>query len=127
VPDAVWQGAAVVVAVAHLAVVLFVVGGGFVARRRPGLRRAHLAVVAAVVTVAVLGATCPLTDLELWLRELGGVGAYRGGFIEHYLVAPVYSPGLTTPVQVLIHVAAVATNLVAYRDVVTARRARVAG
>jgi hypothetical protein len=127
VPDAVWQGAAVVVAVAHLAVVLFLVGGGFVARRRLGLRRAHLAVVTAVVTVAVMGAPCPLTDLELWLRELGGVGAYRGGYIEHYLVRPVYSPGLTAPVQVLIHTAAVATNLVAYRDVVAISRAGAAG
>jgi hypothetical protein len=114
VPDAMWQGAAGVVAVAHLAVVLFLVGGGFVVRRRRGLLWAHLAVVTTVVTVTVLGAPCPLTELELWLRELGGVEAYRGGYIEHYLVAPVYPPGLTLPVAVLVNTVAVATNVVAY-------------
>jgi hypothetical protein len=114
VPGAVWQGAATVVAVAHLAVVLFLLCGGFVVRRRRALLWAHVAVVTAVVTVAALRAPCPLTELELWLRELGGVDAYRGGFIEHYLVEPVYPAGLTPPVQVLLHVAAIATNLVAY-------------
>ena len=114
VPGAVWQGAAVVVAVAHLAVVLFLVGGGFVVHRRRGLLWAHLAVMTAVVTVALLREPCPLTDLELWLRGLGGVEAYRGGYIEHYLVQPVYSPGLTTSVQVLIHTVVIAANLVAY-------------
>jgi hypothetical protein len=108
------QGAATVVAAVHLAVVLFLVGGGFAARRRRGLRWAHLAVVTAVVTVALLRAPCPLTELELWLRERGGVDAYRGGFIEHYLVRPVHPAGLTPPVRVLIHVVAISANLVAY-------------
>ena len=113
-PAVVWQGAAVVVAVAHLAVVLFVVGGGFAARRRRGLLWAHVAVVTAVVTVALLRAPCPLTELELWLRGLGGVEAYRGGYVEHYLVRPVYPAGLTPPVEVLVNSVAAVANLVAY-------------
>jgi len=114
VPSALWQFAAVVVATAHLAVVLFVIGGGFVVRGRRPLLWAHLTTVTAVVTVAAFRVPCPLTEIELWLRELGGVDTYRGGFVEHYLVRPVYSPGLIAPAQVVINVVAIATNLVAY-------------
>jgi len=126
VPDALWQAAAVAVGLAHLAVVLFLVGGGFVARRRRPLRRAQLAVVAAVVAVAVARQPCPLTELELWLRALGGVPPYRGGFVEHYLVRPVYPAGLTPPVSVLVHGIAVTANLVAYARIAS-RRSQPAG
>jgi hypothetical protein len=102
------------VAVTHLVVVLFLVGGGFVVHRRRALLWAHVAVMTAVLAVALLREPCPLTDLELWLRGLGGVEAYRGGYIEHYLVRPVYAPGLTTTVQVLIYTVVIGTNLVAY-------------
>jgi hypothetical protein len=122
VPDAVWRVAAVVVAVAHLAVVLFVVGGGFAARRRGRLRYAHLVVVAAVVAVALAREPCPLTELELRLRALGGVPPYHGGFVGHYLVRPVHPAGLTAPVAVLVDGFAVAANLLAYR-----RRSQPAG
>ena len=118
-PSAVWQAAAVLVGVAHLAVVLFLLGGGFLARRRRPVLLAHVAVVTAIVTVAVLREPCPVTELELWLRELGGVDPYRGGFIEHYLVSPVYRAGLTPAVQVLIHTVVVGVNVVAYTRRVT--------
>jgi hypothetical protein len=121
VPDAGWQVAAVGVGLIHLAVVLAVVAGGFVARRRRALVRAQLALVAAVVAVAVAGAPCPLTELELALRAAGGVDPYRGGFIEHYLVEPVHPAGLTARVQVLLHAVAVAANLVAYRGLLLGR------
>ena len=109
-----WQGAAVAVAVVHLAVVLFLLGGGFLVRRHRRLLPLHLAVVVAVVAVAVVQAQCPLTELELWLRERGGLEVYRGGFIAHYLVRPVYAPGMTSPVEILVNAFAVVVNLVAY-------------
>lgn len=114
VPVAVWQALATVVAVVHLTLILILVAGGFVARRRRRLMAAQLAVASAVVTVAVLRAPCPLTQLELRLRELGGVEPYRGGFVEHYLVAPVHSAGITPGVQLLLYAIVVATNVVAY-------------
>jgi hypothetical protein len=122
VSDAGWRAAAVAVAVVHLAVVVFVVGGGFAARRRRPLLCAHLAVAAAVVVVAVARQPCPLTELELRLRALGGVPAYRGGFLEHYLVRPVHGAGRTLPVALLLNGIAVAANVVAY-----ARRSQPAG
>jgi hypothetical protein len=110
----VWQGLAAAVAVAHLTMVLFLVAGGFLARRRRRLRGAHVAVASAVVTVAVMRAPCPLTQLELWLRQLGGVQPYRGGFIEHYLVAPVHPAGVTPGIQLLLYAIVATTNIVAY-------------
>ena len=62
----------------HVAVVAFVVGGlvlvivGNVARWRwvnaLWFRLAHLGAIGVVVAQAWLGATCPLTRLEMWLR-----------------------------------------------------------
>jgi hypothetical protein len=129
VPDAVWQAAAVVVALVHLAVVLFLVAGGFATRRRRPLLYAHLAVVAAVVAVSVAQEPCPLTELELRLRELGGVPPYRGGFVEHYLVRPVHPAGLTAPVSALVNAIAVTANVVAYarRPAARSQPAGVAG
>jgi hypothetical protein len=114
VPSAVWQGAAAVVALTHLAVILFLVGGGFLVRRRRGLLWAQVAVVSGVVGIALAHAPCPLTELELWLRRLGGAGTYRGGFIEHYLVRPVYPAGITPRVEVLMYAVVITTNVLAY-------------
>ena len=83
------------VLVLHVAVVLFVVGGlalvvvGNLARWRWvngwWFRAAHLGAIALVVAEAWLGATCPLTTLEVWLRSQAGTAAYERGFIEHWL------------------------------------------
>jgi hypothetical protein len=80
----------------HLGVVCFVVGGlgavvvgnllGWRWVNRWWFRVAHLGAIAFVVLQAWLGATCPLTSLERWLREQAhGVRSYQGGFIEHWV------------------------------------------
>lgn len=83
------------VLVLHLGVVVFVIGGlllillgnrrgwGWVNRR--GFRLAHLAAIGTVVVQSWLGATCPLTMLESWLRVQAGAAAYGSGFIEHWV------------------------------------------
>lgn len=97
-----WQAAADAVLVLHAAVVLFVVGGllmvvlGNVARRaaggplwpwvnRPWFRLLHALAIATVVMQAWLGITCPLTDLEWWLRAQAGQAMPAQGFIELWL------------------------------------------
>jgi hypothetical protein len=50
----------------------------------------HLAAIAVVVAQAWLGATCPLTGLELWLRAKARQGTYSGSFIEHWLQRLLY-------------------------------------
>jgi hypothetical protein len=89
-----------VVLLLHLGVVVFVLGGlvaivvGNMLRvawvNRPLFRWAHLVAIAFVVLQSWLGATCPLTTLENWLREQAGQPAYEAGFIEHWVSAVLF-------------------------------------
>ena len=49
------------------------------------LRVLHLAGVFIVAAQAWVGVICPLTSLEMWLREQGEIATYSGSFIEHWL------------------------------------------
>ncbi|TFZ02235.1 DUF2784 domain-containing protein [Ramlibacter henchirensis] len=79
----------------HLGIVLFVVGGlvlivaGNALRwswvNAPAFRFAHLAAIVYVVAQQWLGAVCPLTTLENWLRTQAGESGYAGGFVEHWV------------------------------------------
>jgi len=85
---------------AHLAVVVFMVGGlvlvlvGNVQHWRWVnsllFRVAHLVAVGVVVIQAWLGELCPLTILESWLREQAGEAAYAASFIEHWVQRVLY-------------------------------------
>ncbi len=84
----------------HVAVVLFVVGGlalivvgnlrGWRRANAPWFRLAHLLAIGVVVAQAWLGAACPLTTLESWLRSRAGAAPYEAGFIEHWLQRLLY-------------------------------------
>ena len=54
------------------------------------LRVAHLVGICIVVAQAWAGVICPLTTLEMWLREQGGLTGYTGSFIEHWLQTLLY-------------------------------------
>ncbi len=99
-----WQWLADAVLALHFAVLLFVIGGalavlagglrGWPWVRAPLWRWAHLAAIGVVVAQAWLGAHCPLTLLELWLRRQAqgaGLGVlYAQSFIEHWLQRLLY-------------------------------------
>jgi len=84
----------------HVAIVLFVVGGlvavlagnwrGWGWVNRFWLRLAHLAAIAVVVAESWIGAACPLTTLEMWLRLQAGGRTYGGSFIGHWLQRLLY-------------------------------------
>ena len=79
----------------HFAIVLFVIGGlasilvGNWLRWRwvnyRTFRFAHLLAIGFVVVQAWLGATCPLTTLESWLRLQAGLLPYESGFIQYWV------------------------------------------
>ena len=56
----------------------------------PWFRTAHLAAIGVVVLQSWLGMICPLTILEMALRERGGGATYTGSFIAHWLEALLY-------------------------------------
>ena len=84
----------------HVGVVAFVVGGlvlvvaGNLARwhwvNALWFRLAHLGAIGVVVAQAWLGASCPLTQLEMWLRVQARASTYSGSFIEHWLQRWLY-------------------------------------
>ena len=88
------------VLVLHVALVVFVVGGlvavlagnlaGWRWVNRVGFRLAHAAAIAVVAAEAWFGLTCPLTTLEMALRERAGAPTYGGGFVEHWLHRLLY-------------------------------------
>lgn len=108
----------------HLAFIVFVVGGGFLAWRfRPAVL-AHLPALAWGIWIEVSGWICPLTPLENHFRALAGEAGYRGGFIEHYLIPVIYPPGLTRGIQWTLAAVLIALNLVAYGGLLIRRRRR---
>ena len=58
--------------------------------RNPWFRLIHLLTITVVVIYAWLGIGCPLTTLEMALRERGGEAVYTGAFMSHWLDALLY-------------------------------------
>ena len=112
------------VLILHLGFILFVVLGGFLVLRRPRLGWLHAPVFLWGAAIEFGGWICPLTPLEKWLRELGGEGAYAGGFVEHYLTALIYPEGLTRNIQLLIGAGVLAINAAIYLKLWQRRRAQ---
>ena len=53
-------------------------------------RVSHLAAIGVVVLQSWLGVICPLTKLEMYLREKAGETTYAGSFVSHWLEAILY-------------------------------------
>jgi hypothetical protein len=53
-------------------------------------RVTHLAAIGVVVLQSWLGVICPLTKLEMALRERAGDTTYAGGFVSHWLETILY-------------------------------------
>ena len=104
--------------VVHFAFVLFVVLGGLLVLRWHWVALIHLPAVLWGAFVELTGRICPLTPLELWLRDLGGQRGYEGGFIEHYITSWIYPEGLTREMQIALGVGALAINLILYGIVI---------
>ena len=80
---------------AHFAFLVFVVAGGFLARRWRWLAAPHLLAAAWGVYVEVADAPCPLTRLENRYARSAGRAGYDESFIEHHLMPIIYPAGLT--------------------------------
>src|SRR3712207_2077082 len=91
------------VAVVHGLAVVLMLTGALVALRLPRLLWVHVPVAAAILTVNLAGAPCPLTDLELALRERAGGEPYTGGFLGHYALAPFGLEVASPAVQAGVH------------------------
>lgn len=106
----------------HLAFIVFVAGGGLVVLRWSWVAFIHLPAAAWGVMIELLNWTCPLTPLEVSLRQAAGQAGYNGGYIEHYLMPLIYPEGLTRSVQFVLAAIVIGTNICVYALVVHRRR-----
>ena len=109
-----YRALADLVLVVHFAFVLFVIFGGVLALRWPRVAWIHVPIALYGAVVEFVGFVCPLTPLEVGLRQRGGQAGYAGGFIDHYITAALYPTGLTRQVQFILGAALVVLNVVVY-------------
>jgi hypothetical protein len=107
----------------HLAFVVFVVAGGLLVLRWPRLAWVHVPAAVWGALVEVTGWICPLTPLENWLRQRGGLDVYAGDFVARYIAPTLYPEGLTRESQLLMGAMVVVLNAAIY-TVVLRRRPR---
>ncbi|HEX7807981.1 MAG TPA: DUF2784 domain-containing protein [Thermoanaerobaculia bacterium] len=106
--------AATVIAILHLAFILFVLFGGFVVLKWPRMMWLHLPAAIWGVLIEFGGWWCPLTKWEnYFLREAGRAG-YDGGFVAHYIMPVIYPAGLTRGLEIAIGIFVLALNVVIY-------------
>ena len=117
-----YRAAADAILVSHLAFVLFVVFGALLLLRWPRLAWLHIPAVVWAAFIEFSGMICPLTPLEVALRQRAGQAGYGGGFIDHYVVSLLYPEGLTQNTQAMLGAVVVAINAAIY--IVAFRRRR---
>ena len=100
--------------VLHLAFVLFVIAGAFLAIRWPRVAFAHIPAAAWGAWVELAGWICPLTPMENWLREQAGQAVYTTSFVDRYVMPVLYPPALSREIQWGLGVFVLAINAGAY-------------
>jgi len=98
----------------HVAFVLFVAAGGFLALRWRRLAWFHVPAALWGAIIEFMGWVCPLTPLENHFRRLAGEGGYQGGFIEHYVIPALYPTDYTLGLRIMLGAIVVVLNGVAY-------------
>jgi hypothetical protein len=112
------------VLVVHLAFILFVLFGAFLALRWLWVAWLHLPAAFWGAYIEFSGRYCPLTPLENDLRQRAGEAGYSGGFIDHYITGWIYPDGLTRDTQMVLGAVVIVVNALVYWRVVQRRRSR---
>ena len=102
------------VLVAHGLFVAFVMFGGLLALCKPRIAYWHLPALAWGAMVIGMGWICPLTPLEVSLRQQAGQQGYAGGFIEHYVLGLIYPEGITRTTQIVLAMLLIVGNIIVY-------------
>ena len=102
------------VVILHLAFVAFALFGCLLALKWKRIVWLHAPAVLWAAAIEFGGWICPLTPLEIWLREQGGETGYRSSFIDYYILPLLYPAGLTREVQFVLGVVVLAVNIAAY-------------
>ena len=110
------------VLVVHAAFIVFVAVGGFLVLRWPKLAWIHVPCLVWGVAIVIGGWICPLTPLELALRERAGMPLYSGGFMDQYLMPWVYPEQVGQGAKIFLGLLTAAVNVAIYLQVYARRR-----
>ena len=105
---------AFIVVLSHLGFLGFVLFGGLLFSRWPWLIWLHVPAAAYAILAQLIGWRCPLTDLERWLRSLGGQEPYRAAFMTRYVWSPIGLSGPDLILGICLVAAIVVVNAHAY-------------
>ncbi len=108
----------------HLAFILFASLGGLLVLKYPRCALLHLPALSWAVLISLFGWVCPLTPLENWLRERGGMSGYDSSFIEHYILPLIYPGELTRTIQIFLGLLVFVINLGIYGSRLLKTKAR---
>ena len=110
-----WTIAADLVVAVHLLWILFLMFGALVGRMVGWVKWLHLGALAFSMALQVFGWICPLTMLEVWLRNHSALDqGYAGDFLAHYAQELVYL-AVPAPIVLAATVVIVAASCYAYR------------
>ena len=98
----------------HFTFVVFVVLGGLLVWKYPWVAWVHLPAALWGAGIEIVGTVCPLTHLEVGLRQRAGEMGYETGFIDHYVAPILYPLGLTRTAQVALAAAVIVINALIY-------------
>lgn len=113
-----WFTANLIVAL-HLGFICFVIFGGLLILKWRWVILFHVPAAVWGALIEYQGWLCPLTPLELKLRQASGQSGYSGGFIEHYLLPILYPDYLNQDIQVILGSMVVVINLGIYAWIFT--------
>lgn len=102
------------VVILHGVFVLIAVLGGLLIFRWRRWGWFHIPAVLWAGFIELTGGICPLTPLENRLRTLGGEAAYRGDFIDRYLIPLLYPSALTREIQIVLGIFVILFNVGIY-------------
>jgi Protein of Unknown function (DUF2784) len=110
----IYRALADIVVALHLAFVLFVALGGFLALKWRSAAWFHIPAALWGALIEFAGWECPLTPLENWLRRLGGEAGYQTSFIERYLLPVIYPGSVTRSLHIALGFLVLVINLAIY-------------
>ncbi|MDA2911856.1 DUF2784 domain-containing protein [Nitrospiraceae bacterium AH_259_D15_M11_P09] len=88
-----WKITADVIVVVHFLWILFIICGALIGRWVRWVKWLHVGALAFSVCLQLFQWTCPLTYLEVWLRQRHDPAlGYVGDFLAHYAERLVYLP-----------------------------------
>ncbi|MEW6214461.1 MAG: DUF2784 domain-containing protein [Nitrospirota bacterium] len=75
----------------HFLWIVFLIFGVFIGKNYRAVKIFHIAGLGFAITMQIFGWYCPLTHLEIWLRQKHDPSlSYSGSFIIHYIEKLIY-------------------------------------